>query len=188
MQKKFIFLDRDGTLIYDRPGHYLTRPEKLRFYKSAFKALRILSAEGYQFVILTNQSGIARRWLTERTLDRIHDKLLQTLKKNRISVSGIYYCPHAPEDRCLCRKPKTALARRAVRELRLPLKNAYVIGDKKADVDLGRNLRIPAILLKTGHGKSQIQKFGDKILPAYRAQNLLRAARWIVRQQAKGKR
>jgi histidinol-phosphate phosphatase family protein len=175
-----VFLDRDGTLIHDRPGFFVKRPEQVRIYPYAFKALKLLKAAGYKLVILTNQSGLARGFFDLPMLGRIHHKLLSEFKRRGVRIDGIYFCPHGPESRCACRKPKTPLARRAIRDLHLSLKDAAIIGDKRADIDLGRNLGITSIFIRTGHGRNEIKKYGKNLRPTHSAGNLLAAVRWFL--------
>lgn len=179
-KRRVVFLDRDGTIIHDRPGYYLCRPEKLKFYKVAFEALRILKRAGYRLVVVTNQSGIGRGYLDTRTLARIHHRLRLGLGRRGARIDAIYFCPHHPQDRCRCRKPSPLMARRAVREMGLTLEGAVVVGDKKADIDLGRALGISSVLLRTGHGRDQRKLFGRKLKPTYSAKDILSAARWII--------
>lgn len=181
-----VFLDRDGTLIYDRPGHYLSSPDRLRMYPYTPKALRLLQDKGFALVVISNQSGVGRGYLNEDTLERINEKLKRLLALKGIKVDGIYSCLHRPEDRCRCRKPKTLLALQAVRECRLTLKGSFVVGDKKADVDLARNLKLPAVFLLTGHGRNEVARYGRRIRAAFKARNLLLGARWITHPRKTG--
>ncbi len=180
-KRPVIFLDRDGTLIHDRPGHYLNRPEKLRFYRTTFEALRLLKNAGYTLVIISNQSGLGRGFLTEAALRRIHARMRGELRRHRADLDAIYYCPHHPDDRCRCRKPKPLLALRARREMGLTFTGAVMIGDKKADMDLARAIGAASILLKTGHGRTQRLLYGAKLRPTHEAANILDAARWVVK-------
>src|SRR4029077_4294113 len=120
-------------------------------------------------VIVTNQSGVGRGFLTEDTLEKINDRLRRLLGRKGVKLDGIYCCLHHPDDRCRCRKPKTTLAMQAVRELGLTLEGSVVIGDKKADVDLARNLKIPSAFVMTGHGRNEILRYGRRLNPAYSA-------------------
>lgn len=180
-----VFLDRDGTLLYDRPGYYLRAPEKLRLYPYTAGALRLLRRKGYALVVVSNQSGVGRGFLTEETLERIHERLRRLLRRKGATLDGIYSCLHRPQDRCPCRKPKPTLALKAVRELVLSLPGSVVIGDKKADVDLARNLKVPSAFVMTGHGRNETLRFGRRLRPTYTARNLLQAARWVVRKQGR---
>ncbi|OIO09989.1 MAG: hypothetical protein AUJ52_05510 [Elusimicrobia bacterium CG1_02_63_36] len=181
---RVVFLDRDGTLIHDRPGHYLTRPESLRLYRDTPAALKLLRAAGFRLVVVSNQSGLGRGYLTRAVLDRIHARLKRELTARGAKLDGIYFCPHRPDEGCRCRKPNPSLAKRAARDLGLTLEGAAVVGDKKADVDLGRALGAATVLLQTGHGRDQRARYGRKIRPTHEARGLLQAARWIVKHLA----
>lgn len=184
-RRRVVFLDRDGTIIHDRPGYYLRRPEKLKFYKVASEALRLLKRAGYQLVVVTNQSGIGRGYLDTRTLAKIHRRLRADLRRRGTRIDAIYFCPHHPQARCSCRKPSPVLARRAVRDMGLTLSGAVMVGDKKADIDMGRALGISSILLRTGHGRDQRQRFGRSLNPTHSAKDILGAARWIIRRDGR---
>lgn len=175
-----VFLDRDGTLIHDRPGFYLRRPSQLRFYAGAAEALLRLRRAGYALVVLSNQSGLARGFLDEATLRRVHERLLGGLSRRGAPLEGIHFCPHHPDDRCACRKPKTLLARRALRRHRLRLKGSWVVGDKLADVELARALGLPSVHLLTGHGRQQRRAHGKGLRPTRTARDLRAAARIIA--------
>jgi D-glycero-D-manno-heptose 1,7-bisphosphate phosphatase len=176
-----VFLDRDGTLLYDRPGYYLRSPEKLRLYPFAAQALKALQSRGYALIIVTNQSGVGRGFLTEETLEKIHGKLQRLLRRKGVRLDGIYSCLHHPEDRCICRKPRPTLALQAVRELGLTLKGSVTVGDKKADTDLARNLKVPSVLVMTGHGRNETLRYGRRMRATFVARNLLQASRWILK-------
>ena len=158
-KKPAVFLDRDGTLIHDKPGHYLTDEKLLKLYQNTPTALKILKKLGYAFIILTNQSGIGRGYMTLEKSKKINLTLQKKLKKLGIEIQGIYFCPHSPKDNCNCRKPRTGLAKEALNIHNINLEDSFMIGDKLADIKLGKNLKIKTIFLKTGHGKSQSLKY-----------------------------
>ncbi|MBI5597223.1 MAG: HAD family hydrolase [Elusimicrobia bacterium] len=178
-RKPVVFLDRDGTLNPDRPGWYLTRPSQMRVYRRAAPALRLLRRAGFRLVVVTNQSGLGRGYLTEDTLGRIHAKLRRLLAAGGARLDAIVYCPHHPDRRCACRKPKPLLARRAARRLGLDLGRAAVIGDKRADLGLARSLGVPGVLVLTGHGRHEKPHTGS-LRPAAVRRDVLGAARWVV--------
>jgi len=134
-------------------------------------------------VILTNQSGLALGYLDRKMLATIHRKLRAALRAQGARYDAIYFCPHSPAQNCRCRKPKTPLARRAIRDRNLTLKGSAIIGDKLADVDLGRNLGIPSIHVLTGHGRNERLKYGSRLRPTHTAKNVLAAARWLLRRR-----
>lgn len=177
--KPVVFLDRDGTLNCDRPGWYLTRPSQMRVYRRAAAALRLLRRAGFSIVVVSNQSGLGRGFLTLKTLGAIHAKLRRELARGGARLDGIYFCPHHPDRRCPCRKPKALLARRAARDLGLSLSRAAVVGDKRADLGLARALGVPGLLVLTGHGRHERPRCAP-LKPAAVRRDILGAARWIV--------
>src|SRR5579883_3228313 len=128
-KRRALFLDRDGTLIYAE--HYPARPEQIRLYEDIGPELRALQRMGFCLVIVTNQSGIARGYITESDLSVMHEYLCQQLALQDIHVDGIYHCPHHPEGiipdlaiECSCRKPQPGMLLRAARELDLELEHS----------------------------------------------------------------
>ncbi|MFH1874302.1 MAG: HAD family hydrolase [Pseudomonadota bacterium] len=142
-KNKAIFLDRDGTLNYD-PG-YLDDPDKLKLLPGVGEGLKILQDAGFKLVVITNQAGIGRAKFTEKTLQKIHERLKELLKAYSVELTAIYYCPHHPDENCNCRKPKTGMVDLAVREHNLDLKKSFVIGDDKCDQVLAKNLNCPFV-------------------------------------------
>lgn len=181
-KKAAVFLDRDGTIVYDRPGHYLTRLSALRRYKDAKPALRMLQDSGFSLIVVTNQSGIARGYLTRETAEKINNRLEKNLLRLGISLDGIYYCPHAPEEKCSCRKPSPGLILKAARRHSIDLRRSFVMGDKLSDIRLGRRMGMRTVLLLTGHGRSQASRYKKILKPDYTARGILQGARWIVKQ------
>jgi D-glycero-D-manno-heptose 1,7-bisphosphate phosphatase len=146
----FVALDRDGTLIVER--HYLSDPAAVELIVGAAEGLRRLGDLGLRMVVITNQSGIARGYVDEGTMMRIHERLRQLLASEGVCLGEIYVCPHAPSDGCRCRKPETGLLERAARDLGYHPRTAFVIGDKTSDVELGRRVGATTFLVRTGYG------------------------------------
>ncbi|MBI4801135.1 MAG: HAD family hydrolase [Elusimicrobia bacterium] len=178
-KKPAVFLDRDGTLIHDRPGYYLTDPAKLRFYRHTFKALRLLSRLGYRLIVVTNQSGVGRGYMTLSAAAAINRRMQRDLVKNGAMLDGIYFCPHGPAESCACRKPAPGLVREAAKNHRLDLGNSYLIGDKLSDMRLAGALKLRRVFLKSGHGRSQLKKYPGPLKSLVIKKDLLAAARWI---------
>lgn len=131
---KAVFLDRDGTIARDVP--YCSRPEDFELLPGVAEGIRLLNEHDFKVVIITNQSGIARGYFTEQMLAKIHKKMQKELAEHGAHVDAIYYCPHHPDDKCECRKPKPKMVLQAAIDLDIDLSQSYVIGDSEIDVEL----------------------------------------------------
>lgn len=177
MTKRFVLIDRDGTLNVER--HYLSDPDQLELTTGAGPALRRLKERGLGVVVVTNQSGIARGKFDLATLDRIHDRLRAMLADEGVELDGVYFCPHGPEDGCGCRKPLPGMALQAAVDLGFDPARSFMIGDKPADIDLGRAVGATTFLVRTGHGDGHARA-GD-CQPDHVVDDLAAAARIIER-------
>lgn len=173
--RRFVLLDRDGTLIRER--HYLARVEDVELLPATARGLRLLNHVGLGLAVLTNQSGLSRGYFDETTLTAIHTRLTRQLAKEGVSLAGIYVCPHAPGDGCGCRKPQPGLALRAAAELQFDPATSFVIGDKPCDIELGRRLGATTFLVRTGYGSLAEQ---EGLRADYIVDDLLAAARIIL--------
>lgn len=148
--RRFVILDRDGTMIVER--HYLADPQHVELLQGAGNALRALQELGVGLVVMTNQSAIGRGLFDARRLEAIHQRLHELLGMEGVRLDGVYYCPHIPDDRCGCRKPKPGLMKRAAAELGFNPGQSVVIGDKLCDLELGRRVGATTVLVRTGYG------------------------------------
>lgn len=174
---KAVFIDRDGTITHDIG--YVHKIEDFKLLPNAIKGLKLLKK--YRLFIVTNQSGIGKGFFTLKDFFNYNKRVLAELKKHNIKIEKTYYCPHAPEDRCSCRKPKTKFLKGAEKKFSIDLKKSFVIGDKKADVELGRNAGCKSVLVLTGDGKKTVKE----AKPDFVAKDLLEAAKWIVENDKK---
>ena len=142
---KAILLDRDGTLIED-PG-YLSRPEQVVWKDGAIEALKRFKASGYRLFIVSNQSGIGRGFFTSADLENVQRRIERDLAAAGVKLDGVYYCPHAPDEACECRKPKPGLVLQAAREHGLGLSQSWLIGDKCSDVAAGQAAKMMTALV-----------------------------------------
>jgi D-glycero-D-manno-heptose 1,7-bisphosphate phosphatase len=151
--RKVLFLDRDGTLNAKAPkGDYIKTPEVFKFLPGAVEALKKLHLAGYEFYIISNQSGIARGFMTEADLTAIHEKMQKELARHGVVFSGIYYCPHGWDDGCECRKPKPGLLYQAAREHDIDLSRALFIGDDERDKEASDAVGVHTILVPSDVG------------------------------------
>src|SRR5262245_1077748 len=149
-KRRFVVLDRDGTLIVEK--HYLSDPDAVELIPGVGAALRRLAELGLGLVVVTNQSGVGRGLFDCKRLEEIHARVEALLAAEGVRLAGIYFCPHHPEDGCRCRKPRTALLDRAASELGFEPQRAFVVGDMASDVELGRAVEATTVLVRTGHG------------------------------------
>jgi D,D-heptose 1,7-bisphosphate phosphatase len=171
MSNRAVFLDRDGTIARD--VHYCRRPEDFKLFKDVPFSIKMLNENGYKTVLVTNQSGIARGYFTEETLDRIHQKMKDELAAAGATIDAIYYCPHHPDEHCSCRKPKTALFLKAAKELDIDLGHSYMVGDMQIDIEAGNTIGCKTVLVTT-NGTA------FSACPDHKASNLAEAVKWIL--------
>jgi D-glycero-D-manno-heptose 1,7-bisphosphate phosphatase len=150
-RRRFVLLDRDGTLIVER--HYLSRAEDVELLPGAVPGLQRLRQLGLGLAVITNQSGIGRGYFDAAALGAVHSRLRQLLHAGSIELDGVYVCPHGPTDGCGCRKPGTDLVWQAAAELGFEPAECFVVGDKAGDVELGQRLGATTLLVRTGYGR-----------------------------------
>ncbi len=180
-----VFIDRDGTLIRD--VGYLTRPEQIELLDGVSAAIRALSEAGFKTVVVTNQSAVARGWLTEAELKRIHCLIQDRLATSGARMDAIYYCPHHPTEgieayrvACECRKPNPGMIHRAASDLALEPKLSYVVGDQSVDRELAQRVGATPVLVRSNGERALVAD-----APLF--DNLTRAVDWILAQgRAKG--
>lgn len=179
LQGYTVFLDRDGTLNED-PG-FLTSAADLRLLPGVTTALARLKAAGARLVVVTNQSGVGRGFLTLKDLEAIHARLEGLLEQGDAPLDAIYFCPHHPDDGCRCRKPATGMVDRAVSELQVDLQKAYLIGDHASDIQLAKTAGVKAILVTSGNVDQQAVEMlhAAGAMPDQVATSMGEAVEWI---------
>jgi D-glycero-D-manno-heptose 1,7-bisphosphate phosphatase len=183
-KNRAVFMDRDGT-INEEVG-FLSRMEQLRIYPQAYEAIRLINASGMKAVVVTNQSGIARGYFTEDFVRSVHDRINELIGAEGARIDGFYVCPHHPiygngiyKQRCPCRKPEPGLFLQAAEELHIDLTRSYMIGDMLKDIEAGKKAGVRGILVKTGYGINIVRTD----MPAYIAEDILDAVKWIMRDR-----
>ncbi len=181
-----IFLDRDGTLNED--VGYLDRLERLMLYPWSLDAVRLLRRAGYAVVVVTNQGGVARGFVTESFVEEARHVIERRLAAIGERLDGHYCCPHEPHAAvaayrkdCDCRKPRPGLVLRAARDLDLDLGRSVVIGDKWSDVGLARAAGARGVLVRTGYGRGQERRPPPGLRADAVADTLMDAASWVLR-------
>jgi len=176
-----VFLDRDGVLIED--VDHLTSVDQIEILPRVPEALARLRAAGWKLVIATNQSVVARGWITEAGLREIHRVLLDRLRARGAEIDAVYYCPHHPDGAvaafrgaCECRKPNPGMLFQAANDHHLDLAGSIVIGDALTDVEAGHRAGCRTVLLGGDGGR------GGRASPDYVANDLEGAADWILKR------
>jgi len=144
-RRRALFTDRDGTLNPDL--HYLKDAERLELFRGVGDAIALARRHGYLVICVTNQSGVDRGLYTREDVERIHRRLNERLRAEGTNVDAFYYCPHAPERRCSCRKPGTLLFEEAERDWNLELSSSAIVGDRSLDVQAGEKLGLLTALV-----------------------------------------
>ena len=158
MNRRFVLLDRDGT-INEEIG-YVLRPDELRLIPGALDALAELQALGLGLVVVTNQSPLGRGMITAGDLNAIHDRLGELLAEGGVTLDRIEVCPHRPDEGCACRKPGTLMVDRAAAALGFDPREGWIVGDHGGDMRLGRAVGARTILVRTGHGQEEVPNAG----------------------------
>lgn len=185
-----VFIDRDGT-ITEEVG-YINHVDRLKLISNAGKAIGLLNKAGILAICASNQAGVARGYFPLELVYKVHDKLVKILRRQDAYLDAIYFCPHHKDGvvrdfkvDCTCRKPKTGMIKKAVKEFNIDVEKSYAIGDKYTDVEFAKNAGCVAIMVKTGYGKGELEIFGDKWKqkPDYVAEDLFDAVLWILRRE-----
>ncbi|MFC1514056.1 D-glycero-alpha-D-manno-heptose-1,7-bisphosphate 7-phosphatase [candidate division KSB1 bacterium] len=177
---KAIFFDRDGTIILEKG--YIDNVEKIELIPGATEVLFEIMNLGFKIVIISNQSGVARGYFPESRVTEINSELENILKSEKVTVDGVYYCPHhidgsIPEYKieCKCRKPGTGMIEAAVKDLNIRIDGSFLVGDKLSDVECGFNAGLKSILVRTGYGyeeEAKIDKNHSNKIPDFIADTL----------------
>lgn len=180
-----VFLDRDGTL--NREVDYLSDPNDFELLPGAGEALRLLQDAGFALVVVTNQSGIARGILDEKTLSAIHSRLKDDLDPFGVRLDWIGYCPHHPtvgegyfRADCTCRKPAPGMLLEAAARIHIDLDRSWCIGDSLRDLDAAAAVGARGILVRTGKGADQERAAAEAGRPLVVVDGMTEAAAVIL--------
>lgn len=154
---KLIILDRDGVINKDSDAYVKSEAEWIPLPRS-IEAIVALNNLGYQVVVATNQSGLGRGLFELDDLEAMHAKLCNLVEEAGGQLSGIFYCPHTPEDNCDCRKPKAGLLNAIETELNISVDGVFFVGDSLRDLEAGLTKQCTPVLVKTGKGEKTLQK------------------------------
>lgn len=187
MSEQAVFLDRDGTIVKEL--EFIRYPRQVKILPGVITALKQLQQAGYRLIVITNQSCVARGWVTIKELNLVHRHIEQLFQKHGVFIDKIYYCPHHVEGaikrysfKCACRKPAIGMFKQAARELKVRLKKSFMVGDARRDIEAGHKIKARSILVLTGQGKKTLkeQRADKKVRPDFIARNLLQAVPFII--------
>lgn len=181
MKNKAVFIDRDGTINVD--VHYLDNPDKFEMYPGVGEGVKKLKENGFKIIVITNQSGIARGYFTEKQLSKVHERMKKEFQNFDVVLDGIYYCSHHPDKNCNCRKPNTGLYEKAIKDHNIDVKKSYMLGDKILDMDAGKKIGARTVLVPEVHIRDEFlsNKNEWKYKPDYIADDFLSAVEWILK-------
>lgn len=146
-----ILLDRDGVINFDSPD-YILAPEQWHAIPGSLEAIAQLTQAGVSMAIVSNQSAVGRGMMDDKTLDAIHQKMMQAIEDTGGKIQHIAYCPHAPDAQCPCRKPLPGMLLESLQVLSCKPESALMIGDSFRDVQAAHAADVPAMLVQSGYG------------------------------------
>ena len=137
--QKALFLDRDGVINVE--VNYLHKIEDFKFIDGIFDLCKYYINLGFIIIVVTNQSGIARGYYTEKDFNILTLWMISEFKKKGIEIKRVYYCPHHPNfsAKCSCRKPEAGMLLEAKKDFNIDLKKSIMIGDKERDIEASLN-------------------------------------------------
>jgi D-glycero-D-manno-heptose 1,7-bisphosphate phosphatase len=179
---KLVILDRDGVINFDSP-QFIKSPAEWKPIPGSLEAIARLNQAGHHVVVATNQSGIGRGLFEMDTLNAIHEKMHQAVAATGGRLDAIFYCPHAANDDCECRKPKAGMYRRISECFNTNLNGVPAVGDSLRDLQAAAALGCQPLLVLTGKGE-KTRAEGNLPEGTLEFKDLAAAADWILKGQA----
>jgi len=179
--KKVVFLDRDGTINVDS-ADYIKRRSEFAFIPGSIEAIRDLTHNGFTVIVITNQSALARGFVSSEELEAMHAMMCREVAAAGGKITDTFFCPHLPDDGCECRKPAPGLIDQANQKYNIDLADSIMVGDSAKDIACGRNAGCGrTVLVKSGLGCEVEKELMQKSIAVdFVAANLREAAAWII--------
>jgi D-glycero-D-manno-heptose 1,7-bisphosphate phosphatase len=178
-----IFIDRDGVINRNRHD-YVKSWAEFTFLPCSLEALCLLGGLDWPVVIISNQSAIGRGLVAAETVAEINLRMVAEIHRAGGRINGVYVCPHRPDERCACRKPRPGLLQQASRELGLAMQRSYLIGDAESDILAAVAVSAQPILVLSGRGREQRERLADFEGLFQVFTDLSEAASWIVSKES----
>ena len=174
----YIILDRDGVINYDSDA-YIKSPAEWLPIPGSLEAIAQLNRHGFRVLIATNQSGVARGYYDLAMLDQIHEKLTTELSAVGGYIEEIFFCPHHPNDGCLCRKPKPGMIYQMQEKYPIHLPETFFIGDSIVDVQAALAAGCKPLLVLSQKGNIMLEKYPELLnIPSF--ENLSAAVDFVL--------
>lgn len=149
---KLVILDRDGTINHDSDQH-IKSPAEWKPIKGSLEAIARLTQAGWRVVVATNQSGIGRGLFDMATLNAIHDTMHRAVHLAGGRIDAIFFCPHAGDANCECRKPKPGMLLEIAKRMNVELDGVPMVGDSLRDLQAAAAAGARPVLVLTGKGR-----------------------------------
>lgn len=175
---KLVILDRDGVINVESPN-FIKTPDEWIPISGSLEAIASLNQSGFHVAVATNQSGVSRGLFDMGTLNAIHNKMHRELATVGGRIDAVFFCPHAADDHCDCRKPKTGMIEEISKRFSLDLKEVPAVGDALRDIQAFAKAGCQPILVKTGKGEETLAK-GDLPPNTLVFADLAEAAQYII--------
>ena len=156
---KLIILDRDGVINYDS-DQFIKSPNEWKPLPGSLEAIARLVQADYRVVVATNQSGVGRGLFDMTTLNAIHDKMHKAAAQAGGRIDAVFFCPHAAQSDCACRKPKSGMLEEIAARYNADMKGVPAVGDALRDLNCAAKVGAQPILVLTGKG-SKTQAAGE---------------------------
>jgi len=154
---KLVVLDRDGVINQDSES-YIKSPEEWIPIPGSLEAIARLNHAAYRIIIVTNQSGLGRGYFDIDAVNRIHRKMRRELSVLGAQIEAIFFCPHAPEAGCACRKPRPGLLVDLASRLGIDMLGIPFVGDSLRDIQAALAVGASPVLVLTGKGQMTINR------------------------------
>ncbi|MDP1660116.1 MAG: D-glycero-beta-D-manno-heptose 1,7-bisphosphate 7-phosphatase [Methylotenera sp.] len=184
---KLVILDRDGVINQDS-ANFIKNPNEWIPIAGSLEAIALLNQSGFRVAIATNQSGVSRGLFDMTTLNSIHDKMHRELSQVGGRIDAIFYCPHAADEHCHCRKPESGMIEEIGLRFSMELRGVPAVGDAFRDLQAFASAGCQPILVRTGKGEATLAaslQDTEKALPAntWICADLAEAALRIIAEQ-----
>jgi D-glycero-D-manno-heptose 1,7-bisphosphate phosphatase len=178
---KLVILDRDGVINKDS-SQFIKNPDEWIPIPGSLEAIALLNQHGYRIALATNQSGIGRGLFDMAALNSIHDKMYRALAQVGGRIDALFYCPHAAEAKCECRKPNSGMVDEIARRFGVDIKGVPSVGDSLRDLQASVARGAQPILVLTGKGETTLEN-GDLPDNTWVCNNLAEAAQRIIAEE-----